>query len=260
MNFSLKNAPPDRHHIMKTSLSLSRGFSLIEMAMVLLIMGLLMGGGLTLLGAQIESQKIKDTQRLLEDAKEAVLGFALANGRLPCPASATSNGVESPVGGGVCTNPFNGFLPSATLGLTQTDSQGYAVDAWGLTQNRVRYAVSMANTSAFTKPNGMSTTTMALLAPDLRACASATGITATTCNTAVSLTNNAVAIIYSLGKNAPTGGSGTDEAANTNNDRVFVSHTPTAAGAAGGEFDDLVTWLSPNILFNRMVQAGTLGP
>jgi hypothetical protein len=36
--------------------------------------------------------------------------------------------------------------------------------------------------------------------------------------------------------------------ANTN----FVSKTPTDT------FDDLVTWLSPNILFNRMVTAGKL--
>jgi hypothetical protein len=26
----------------------------------------------------------------------------------------------------------------------------------------------------------------------------------------------------------------------------------------GGEFDDMVTWVSPNILFNRMVAAQTL--
>jgi hypothetical protein len=36
--------------------------------------------------------------------------------------------------------------------------------------------------------------------------------------------------------------------ANTN----FISKTPTAT------FDDLVAWLSPNILFNRMVTAGKL--
>lgn len=248
---------------MKTCRFKPSGFTLVEMAIVLVIVGLLLGGLLMPLGAQMEQRKISETQKALDDIKEALIGYAVANGRLPCPASATSNGIESPQGGGVCTNPFNGFLPSATLGLSQTDSQGYAVDAWGLTQNRIRYAVSTANTSAFTTLNGMKTTTMATLAPDLRVCASATGITATTCGTAVSLTNNAVAIIYSLGKNASTGGLGTDEAANpnpnsANNDQVFVSHTPTSAAAANGEFDDIVTWLSPNTLFNRMVAAGQL--
>jgi hypothetical protein len=43
----------------------------------------------------------------------------MANDRLPCPAAA-ANGVESPPGGGACTNPHNGFLPAATLGLGGT--------------------------------------------------------------------------------------------------------------------------------------------
>ncbi|MCF8184500.1 MAG: hypothetical protein K9J43_05940, partial [Polynucleobacter sp.] len=47
---------------------------------------------------------------------DALLGYAAINGRLPCPATAASNGAESPIGGGVCTNPYNGFLPAATLG------------------------------------------------------------------------------------------------------------------------------------------------
>jgi hypothetical protein len=41
---------------------------------------------------------------------------------------------------------------------------------------------------------------------------------------------------------------------------TFVSRAPQAAGlpGAGGEFDDIVVWISPNILFNRMVAAGKL--
>ena len=38
----------------------------------------------------------------------------------------------------------------------------------------------------------------------------------------------------------------------------FVSRTQTAAGTAAGEFDDVVNWLSTNILFGRMVAAGRL--
>lgn len=54
---------------------------------------------------------------------------------------------------------------------------------------------------------------------------------------------------------------GTDEAANpnpnsANNDQVFVSHPRSAA--AGNEFDDIVVWLSPDVLYNRMVAAGQL--
>jgi len=243
----------------------STGFTLVEMAIVLVIIGLLLGGLLMPLSAQLEQQRISQTQKYLEQIKEALLGFAAANGRLPCPATAATNGVENPAGGGVCTNPFNGFLPAVTLGLTPIDNQGYAVDAWGLTQNRIRYAVTTSNGSAFTTPGGMRATGMGALAPNLFVCASATGITAATCGAAVgnTLVSTAPVVIYSLGRNAVSGGTSVDETANpnpnsANNDPVFVSHTPTQAGATNGEFDDIVTWLSVNTLFSRMIAAGAL--
>lgn len=229
------------------------GFTLVEMAIVLLIMGLLLGGGLSVIGAQIDQQRIKDTQKTLDDARDALLGFAIANGRLPCPATAATNGIESPVGGGTCTNPYDGFLPAATLGIPGGDANGFLTDAWGTTANRIRYAVTTANANAITTGNGLRPplpTNMTNFAPDLHVCASSTGITAVACGAATPLTNNAVAVVFSLGKSA--GSAGPDEAANQNNDRVFVSHTMTAT------FDDMVTWLPPSTYFNRMVQAGVL--
>jgi hypothetical protein len=38
--------------------------------------------------------------------------------------------------------------------------------------------------------------------------------------------------------------------------RAYVSHPPSAAGSAGGSFDDLVTWLSWPALVGRVCQAG----
>ena len=236
----------------------AQGFTLIEMAIVLLIMGLLLGAGLTVLSTQIEQQKIKDTQRLLEDAKDALIGFALANGRLPCPATAASNGLESPIGGGACSASLaahDGFLPAATLGIPGVDANGFLPDAWQTSTNRIRYAVSAANApgpnaNAATTTDGIRTATMVTYAPTLRVCASATGITGTTCGAATVLTNSAVAVIYSLGKDSTN--AGPDQAANQNGDQVFVSHTPTAT------FDDQLTWLPSSILYNRMLQAGRL--
>ncbi|MFZ4536569.1 type II secretion system protein [Propionivibrio sp.] len=236
----------------------SGGFTLVEIAIVLVIVGLLVGGVLMPLSTQVEQKRIAETEKYLEQIKEALLGFAAANGRLPCPATAASNGMESPPGGGVCTNSYNGFLPAVTLGLSPVDSAGFATDAWNVVQNRIRYAVTTSNSSAFTTTGLIKSTGLGTLSSDLYVCASATGITATTCGTATSLATNAVAVIYSLGKNAPAGGTGLDEAANLNYDKVFVSHTEATTAAANGEFDDIVTWLSPNILFNRMVTAGQL--
>jgi prepilin-type N-terminal cleavage/methylation domain-containing protein len=233
------------------------GFTLIEMAIVLAIMALVLGSGLTVLTVQQDQRRIEDTNALLSMANEALVGFALANGRLPCPASPTSNGVESPAGG-ACTNALNGFLPGATLGLSGVDANGYLTDAWKLTQNRIRYAVTTANANAATTADGIKGLTISGFSPDLYLCASATGISATTCGTATTLSNNAVAVLYSLGENAATGGTGADEAANLNNDSVFVSHIQATADEAGGEFDDQLTWLSRYTLFNRMIQAGKL--
>lgn len=242
----------------------NRGFSLIEMAVVLMIVGLLLGGMLVPLSAQIDQRNVSDTQKTLSEIKQALIGYAITYGRLPCPASSTSNGTESFAFGGVASNGnclnfpsfYNGFVPAATLGLTPLDSQGYVIDAWGY---RIHYAVTSANSYAFTKTGGIITGGLSALAPNLLVCASATGITATSCGAASNaLTSTGVpVVIYSIGKNGGSGGTSPDEIANPNpnsadNDRVFVSHPPTST------FDDLVDWISPNILYNRMVAAGNL--
>lgn len=250
---------------------LTKGFSLVEMAMVLAIVALLLGGLLPTLSAQRESQRINETRKQLEEIQQALIGFAIANGRLPCPAS-SSNGEESFAAGGdasngLCSIFFNGFVPAVTLGISPVNDQGYVLDGWN---NGIRYAVAnntingVAN--AFTRIDGMKNATMASIANAnlLYVCVSATGITASDCGPSSNkLTEKAPALIYSTGKNGGYGGSGIDELANpnpnsSNNDRVFVSHIPTPSTATNGEFDDIVIWLSPNILLNRMVTAGKL--
>jgi len=254
-----------------------RGFTLTELAVVLVIVAILVGGMLIPLAAQDQLRRADETQKTLMDARDALLGFAAANGRLPCPATAASNGLEAGVAG-VCTllDPLDvvpvGFVPAATLGLAPLDNQKRLIDAWG---NPLRYAVTTSNSSAFTKP--MTGVGFATLVPDLIVCPTAllgasavqnAGTLTADCPIGVSsLTSKAVAVIYSLGQNAGGGGGGIDESNNPNpnvssstlaSDRVFISHEPTPAASANGEFDDLVVWLSPNILFNRMIAAGRL--
>jgi prepilin-type N-terminal cleavage/methylation domain-containing protein len=252
------------------------GFSLVEMAVVLAIVGLLLGSLLLPLGAQIEQQQMNETQRRLEMARDALAGFATANRRMPCPASATSLGVEVILtaftpGGGACTLPWTGYVPAATLGLLPVDSNKLFVDAWG---NPIRYAVTdftlaftvsgNAGTRPFTSTDGMrsvyNASSLATLIPDLRVCSTATGISGSgasaDCAASSALISNAVAVVFSTGKNTPTGGTGTDEAANLNSDRVFISHTP--ATATGNQFDDIVLWLSSYLLYTRMIAGGAL--
>ena len=248
----------------------SSGFTLAELAIVVVIVGLLMGSLLLTMSTQLDQRKRNDTQQTLDQARDALIGYVIANGRLPCPAihaAATDTGVEAPIGGGTCTAPYSGFYPATTVGLGNTDSQGYLLDAWN---NRIRYAVTTATTAVpntFTTANQIKTTGIPNItapstgAPYLYVCNSATGMTtgaSASCPASTTLTYGAVAVIYSLGSNYASGGSGTDEAKNIDGDRAFISHDPTDAAATNGEFDDIVTWLSPNVLYNRMVAAGAI--
>ncbi|MGH8598705.1 MAG: type II secretion system protein, partial [Gammaproteobacteria bacterium] len=120
------------------------GFSLVELAVVLAIVGFLLGTLMYTLSAQTEQRNFEETRRRLDQARELLLAFAIVNKRLPCPATAASAGDEYPAvaGGGTCGPPtpnYTGWLPARAIGYQQTDASGYAIDAWG---NRLRYAVS----------------------------------------------------------------------------------------------------------------------
>ena len=257
------------------------GFTLIEMAVALFVIALLLGSILVPLQSQVESRNYDHTQRLLEQARDALIGYASANGRLPCPASATSNGLEHFSGtgsaaNGICNvsvtgaNVYYGFLPAATLGFSPVDASGYALDAWGLSQNRIRYAVSNVSVNLVTRPftttSGMKSAGMTNIAGAtnlLYVCNSGTGVSGSNCNTAVTLAASVPVVIWSVGPNAATtGGTSVDELQNPNStagfspDRIFVSKTKS--GGTGSEFDDIVTWIGAPSLFNRMIAAGQL--
>jgi len=263
--------------------STSGGFTLIELAIVVFIITLMFGFILVPLQSQVENRRFADTQRILDQAREALIGYAVANGYFPCPAdyAGGSGGQEATgsthtVGVGACaatvvaggaTNVYIGYLPAVTLGFTPTDSQGYAVDAWGLIQNRIRYAVSSQAVnginSPFTNTSGMRSAGMSniMSASLLNVCNTATGSTATACAAGTTLTSNAIVVVWSLGANAATtGGTSTDERENTESlataDRVFVMHDKS--GGTGPEFDDIVNWISTPMLFSRLIAAGQL--
>lgn len=249
----------------------------------MVIITLLLGSILIPLNAQVESRNYDETQRILDQAREALLGYAAASGRFPCPATLATNGKEALVGSatlGVCdptvtgtagTNVYVGFLPAVTLGLPRIDGSGLAVDAWGLSQNRIRYAVSFETVNGkfrpFTSAGGMRAATMSSImgASLLNVCSAAPVPASPTACSPVStvLTSDAIAVIWSLGPNvATTGGTSADEAENaqafTSADRVFVSKIKTGGPGDATEFDDVVTWIAPPILFNRMIAAGQL--
>jgi type II secretory pathway pseudopilin PulG len=251
------------------------------MAVVLVVVSLVLGSLLVPLASQVEQRKIERTQETLEQARDALLAFVATRGRLPCPAG-TAGGQEvfiTSAAVGDCAN-FWGFLPAATLGLSPLDANGYARDGWGgevldgvnFDQNRIRYAVRNAGVNGqsfvFTKTGGMRAAGM----PAISAFADINGLLlvcnaggggggGSSCGTAFALTSEAVAVIWASGPNAATGGVSVDEAENPNpnggsSDRIFVSRP--RGSVAGAEFDDQMVWITPPILFQRMIAAGQL--
>lgn len=226
------------------------GFTLIEMAIVLAILALLLAGGLSVLSAQIDQQRIKDTQKLLEDAREALIGYAASHSAadtrpfLPCPdrnaGAGANDGQEDRLPSGACAVQ-EGNLPWVTLGMND-------LDGWG---NHLRYSVSAAFSNSQTGIQLTSTGTLTIRNAAL-----------------TDLATNIPAVIVSHGKNGygarnasgsanqPPPATNLREIENTNGNTIFISNTSVGTGGTGGEFDDLVVWLSPNILFNRMIQAG----
>ena len=248
------------------------GFTLVELAIVILIMGLVLGGLAMPLAMQRENARVRDSQTQLEAIRDAIEGFALVNGFLPCPATPASSGVASPNGGG-CTEQ-HGFVPATTLDIGGVrNGDNLLLDPWG---SPLRYSVTAADVDSngnwdFTAPGEMPAVTMPVLQPDLVICSSAAGSTATACaNANLTLSAQSPAIVYSLGKDwtsfsstdqlenvgATLGGGATGASYPVASDVVFVMRGRSDAG--GNEFDDNLIWLSANALYRHMIEAGRL--
>jgi len=118
------------------------GFTLIELAVVTAIIGLLVAGAMTGIGALRINAKIKETDRALEHAELLLGTFVARNGRLPCPADpdlapdAAAYAREALDGAGTACAPalqiagtgvFRGTLPSGALGVPPRE----LADGWG---------------------------------------------------------------------------------------------------------------------------------
>jgi prepilin-type N-terminal cleavage/methylation domain-containing protein len=112
------------------------GFTLIELAVVIVIVGIIISIMATVLPSLIQSAKIKKTQAILEKMDYSLEGYIVANGRCPCPDT-DGDGIENRIPGAspptddTCSS-YVGDIPFVTLGLSSGN------DAWG---NRLKYGV-----------------------------------------------------------------------------------------------------------------------
>ena len=308
------------------------GFTLIELAIVLVIVTILVGGLAMPLSAQIEARRIGETRKTMEEAREAILGYAMSHSvnvsppttctcvyksdntlnppdipldasddpdstcpvalcpttyiasaamtvtpsitrhYLPCPdmksddpepnldndgdgtLSDLNNGREDrspgiavgntgPLGSNCAAPSSSGNLPWVTLGTA-------AQDAWG---NRLQYAIDRDYGNS---ANGF---TNAFIG-DRQICSTSTGGCASG-----TIARDIPAVVISYGPNGwgalnvnnsvLANPASADEQENTNLNTAYVSRSPTKPGAAAGEFDDLVVWLSHQLLISRVCPA-----
>lgn len=210
-----------------------RGFTLTELAVVLVIVALLIGGMIIPLSTQQDMRNAADSQRALAEISEALVGFAASHSAtdgkpyLPCPAAIGGTGVENRPATGACASQ-EGEVPWATLGVGRQDPWNnafrYRVDA-GFSNNATGFTLGSIGALRVC-PEGTCATTLATTLP---------------------------AVFLSLGKNGASASADADEMQNTNGDNDFVQRIQSSGG-----YDDVVSWLSPNILFNRMIAAARL--
>lgn len=153
-----------------------RGFTLLEMSIVLVIMGVIVTSFVTVLSAAMQKRQYQDTLAKMETIQKTLYDYRVAFDRLPCPGDGTiainnaSFGVEANnqgtcTGGAISANyaqtpavnnrdAVEGMVPVRTLRL----GDEYAYDGWG---RRFMYAVSKDATQvgAFTVISGFDTST-----------------------------------------------------------------------------------------------------
>ncbi len=235
------------------------GFSLVELAVVLVIVALLSGGLMFGLSAQRDAATLQDARRQLDTAREALLGFAMANGRLPCPAiptvanSAAKAGEEDrdKTNPNASCNRENGVLPWVDLGISETDPWGQRLTYFA--SSKFIAPVAAPAQTSFTMNTGLPSPP--LPNPDNGGLANIRNLAGST--VAIDL----AAVIVSHGANGngayrPDGSKIADgvgsELENSDADQPFVADTPTPA------FDDVLVWISPHLLKSRLVAVGKL--
>lgn len=116
------------------------GFTLIEIAIVLLIVVILLGYTVAMFPRQQELKQYRAVNEDMDRIIAAIIGFAQVNGRLPCPSIPNSGGLEDRnVVSGNC-NSYGGFVPINTLGLDgRLNQDSLLIDPWG---NPYRFYVS----------------------------------------------------------------------------------------------------------------------
>jgi prepilin-type N-terminal cleavage/methylation domain-containing protein len=248
-----------------------KGFTLVEMAVVLVIISLILGTVLGLGNAQIQASKINSTKQKQLAIKLALISFISRNNRLPCPAvatiakGATGYGVEAPTG---CTGTnlsgavATGIVPWSTLGVTDENaSDGY--------YNRFSYLVAVDATKTTEQTIvGLKGAISTHIASPAVPRSAPTGNQSNDCQVGTSLYNPCAAVVVILSHGVNGNGAynengvrkalptGEDEAENTNDDSKFV--VKENSDNQDNPYDDIVLPLSTTDLLTPLTTNGSI--
>ena len=216
-----------------------RGFSLIELSIVLIVFALLAGSLLPLASGQRQQQEELRAARQLEQALEALYAHAVVYGHLPCPADPALAAADAQAGAAACPREY-GVLPWQTLGLAATDP-------WG------SYISYFADKKFTGPPAPGAGASFGLHTEASGEVSVATG--------GIKLASQIPALLVCHGRNVHqawrpdagrNAGGSVDEVENGKASRNFVDRLPDAG------YDDLVRWVNPAVLKLRLVNAGRL--
>jgi prepilin-type N-terminal cleavage/methylation domain-containing protein len=201
------------------------GFTLIEIAIVMVIIGLLTGAGMSLMGMLTKRKARNETVNYLKEVKGALISYATINGRLPW-ADTDGDGNEN-------SGATSGDLPYSTLGVKPRDSY----------IRLLKYALNTtlgtdSGTSCSALRTGLSGNPLV--------------VDADGASTAFSI----AALIISAGPmDADSDGdvfdditSGTYQGDNTDGNPNYIRHPPTDT------FDDLVSYIGGNELYGEICE------
>ena len=223
-------------------MKMTRGFTLLELTVVLVILGVLATGGLVAGAGMVEQAAKSDSEEIVKLAEKSLKDFYTVNGRLPCVARMNANpgtalfgaeldctaaavAGESWRSGGVRI----GMLPVRTLGLSDTT----AADKYN---SRLLYVV----TEALTNAAGFGGSNGAIIIQD----ANNNNVTSAAAYAVISPGKDRKGgRVYKTGATPTACSAGTLDSTNCDMDATFRDAPFNDGSVPASFFDDIIRWV-----------------
>lgn len=235
----------------RQSVHIPWGFSLVELAIVLFIMGLLLQVSIEPLGMRLEHNRRVQAAKQLDEVRMHLRAHWVSYGHLPCPIVAGVDSEED------CHTSAGG-VPAATLSIVgSVNRAGELLDPWG---RALGYSVSstdvdandpeteFANSPDWLTAGEIARVPFTELTADLTVCLAASSIQ---CEVSTDSSDDLVAVVVS-------GGSTISQREQDNRDLDTSYISAPYSKAQPNEFDDQLIWLGRSELIYLALQSGWL--